>query len=271
MNNKKKVIIAGSLAAFLAVGGTAAFFTSSDSIANIFNTGKGDTTVDPDKDAGVDVEEDFRVGDVTIDGTTYPGGTNPARPNGTEFDDNKGDNNRPGNEGYGEVTDDKKVINQVLPGEAFIKKMNIGSNVDYYQYLRAQIVITVDGDPLDKVDFSSAGVDKEGNPLASAADLLVQLNNTELTANWNKATVNFPEDEGGPTDYYFYKKTLAPGAVTPDLVQAVVLKPTAGNFWKGKKINVELHAEGIQATTDAWASWMTLVEPDLTEPTVPTP
>lgn len=215
--SKKYLIGTGIAAAALAVGGTAAFFTSSDSIKNIFTTGTTDIPEDPK--AGVDVVEDFRTlgaDEVYKIGEQEFKNTNPSR-GIKQYDDNSDGGI------YGEL---KTNPEKVLPGELFIKAMRVDSDAEYDQYLRVKVNVLVDGVAV---------------PAAYLADLDVETNTTGWSA--------------GGGGFLYLDKIFEPNTSTNDIVKSVHLKSSAGNWWKNKVITVELEAESIQATTDAWASW----------------
>lgn len=233
--NRKYIVASGIAAAVLAVGGTAAFFTSSDSILNPFETGLTD---EDHENAGIDVQEDFRTlalgiaeseefpsglaaESYLLDGVTYVN-TNPSR-GFEEYDDNSD------TDIYGELVSGPT---KMLPGELFIKAMRVESEVNYDQYLRIDINVKVGEDVYELDDLP------EG--------LLVE---TDLTG-WR-----------ADGEFLYYENVFAAGAVTDDLVESVVILAEAGNEWQDKEITVELKAESIQATTDAWTSeWLQILD-----------
>lgn len=247
--NKKYLVTAGIAAAALAVGGTAAFFTSTDSITNPFSTG---TTTPPGEDKGINVVEDFRT---LADGETYNDytNTNPIR-GFEEYDTNPfvavGEETT-----YGELqpspNDGPK---EMLPGELFIKAMRVESEANYSQYLRVKVTVTI------------AGVTGEESGYNGEYILGVSTLPTDLIVETDTTGWTFSNE-----DYNFYYDTaFGPLASTNDIVKSVMLDGmNAGNEWKNATISVKLEANAIQATSDAWASWAAT---DVSEPgTTPTP
>lgn len=247
--NKKYLVPVGVAVAALAVGGTAAFFTSTDSITNPFKTG---STTPPGEDKGINVVEDFRTladdETYTIGESTYTN-TNPIR--GFEEYDTNPFVGVGGETTYGELKTPTSGPVEMLPGELFIKAMRVESEANYNQYLRIKVTVTVSGVTGEETDANGTyvlGTDSLPTDLIVDAD----------TTGWSLAS-----------DGYFYlDEVFAPLAATNDIVKAVMLDGFgAGNEWKNATITVKLEADAIQATTDAWASWAVA---DATEPT-PTP
>ncbi len=247
--NKKYLVTAGIAAAALAVGGTAAFFTSTDSITNPFKTGS--TTHGEDPNEGINVVEDFRT---LATGETYGDytNTNPIR-GFQEYDTNPfvavGEPTT-----YGELkASPGDGPREMLPGELFIKAMRVESEANYSQYLRIKVTVTVAGVTGEETDANGTfalGVDSLPTDLIIDAD----------TTGWTLSS----------DGYFYYDTAFGPLAVTNDIVKAVMLDGVgAGNEWKNATISVKLEADAIQATSDAWASWAAA---DVTEPgTTPTP
>ncbi|MGL4971658.1 MAG: SipW-dependent-type signal peptide-containing protein [Culicoidibacterales bacterium] len=239
MTSKQKKVAAGALVAFLAVGGTAAFFTSSDDITNIFSTG---TTTDPkDENAGIDVNEDFKGPKWTVDGDGNLVATD------TEFDDNTS------SDGYGEVAGGPT---QVLPGDKFTKQVRVSSEAEYNQFVRARVEVTYENLP-------------DGKTAADAAQYLKITYNTEAagtTALSNGVWLGAPTETTGVSNpviavvpaeqtWFYYSKILgATPASTADLIKSVQLTENAPNWMKNVKFNVIVKAESIQATPTAWTN-----------------
>lgn len=271
MKNKKKIITGTALVAALAVGGTAAFFTSSDLITNVFKTGSG-IDVNPGDDIGIDVNEKFEgllpgpdgiygtiddllvsfddnsdgneygeikvtegesvsLGGGSTDPVTGPG-TYPVIKDGVEIGKIVIAEDENGDLVVGPAT--------VLPGNTFTKQMKVDSNVDYNQFLRGEVVITVkDAKGTDVTAEALAKESEEG-----IKDLVVVYD----WAGWSQGT-----DESGK---YYYSSVLGAGASTPDVVESVTLAETAGNWWKDKVVTVTLKAEAIQASDAGWKQWI---------------
>ncbi|MGL5383863.1 MAG: BsaA family SipW-dependent biofilm matrix protein, partial [Culicoidibacterales bacterium] len=249
MTSKQKKIAAGALAAFLAVGGTAAFFTSSDLISNPFQTGTTTDTTDPN--AGIDIWEKF----------------------------NKDENYK----NYDTVT--LTPATEVLPGEAVNKDVQVRSTANYNQFIRAQYEVVgftaMIGSETEKVAtlVKSVYTDKAltdttakiiGYKLAN--DTIVNLTGDTLTLpvgavesvlDISLVSVQLKTSGAINTDtwsavasdgWYYYNKILAPNAATTDLLDSVTLAGSAGNIYKNLGYTVDVKAESIQATPTAWTN-----------------
>lgn len=232
MNKKQKYIATGALAAFLAIGGTAAFFTSSDLITNVFKTGT--TNGSTDVNAGIDVNEDFSGPQWGVDENGNLVSTD------TQFDSN--DN------GYGEV---KSGPEQVLPGDVFKKQVRVSSTADYNQFVRAKVVVTInipDGTTTDGTTLAT--------PELAAKYVKVTYNKTAATGKDGEWLSTPTTSEGvSSDDWFYYSKVLGKKtAHTADLIKSVELTTDAPNWMKNVTFNVEVQAESIQATPTAWTA-----------------
>lgn len=258
MKNKKYLVSAGIAAAALAVGGTAAFFTSSDFITNPFATG----TTNEEGSTGIDVVEDFRtlgseetylhaaLTAATGEDFTFVN-TNPSR--GFEEYDNDDDDMTSLGDNYGENPGpDGTGPSEMLPGELFVKQMRVDSTVNYDQYLRIMPIVTLNGTTVDLTTLLSTLKIVDGVPWFEITipdepgALLVELDPTVLT-EW---TIG---DDG----YFYYDFIFEPNTTTNDIVKSVVLSADAGNAWQNVKFDITIEGQSIQATTDAWDSWAT--------------
>lgn len=265
MTSKQKKIAAGALAAFLAVGGTAAFFTSSDLISNPFQTGTTTDTTDPN--AGIDIWEKF----------------------------NKDENYK----NYDTVT--LTPATEVLPGEAVNKDVQVRSTANYNQFIRAQYEVVgftaMIGSETEKVAtlVKSVYTDKAltdttakiiGYKLAN--DTIVNLTGDTLTLpvgavesvlDISLVSVQLKTSGAINTDtwsavasdgWYYYNKILAPNAATTDLLDSVTLAGSAGNIYKNLGYTVDVKAESIQATPTAWTSTVATGGWEQSEASMPT-
>ncbi|MGL4973032.1 MAG: hypothetical protein ACRC6H_07795, partial [Culicoidibacterales bacterium] len=246
MNNKQKKIAAGALVAFLAVSGTAAFFTSSDLITNIFATG---STLRPeDPNAGIDVNEQFSGYTPGPDGIL---GTDDDVL--VEYDDNKdgtgevtvtpqldSEGNETGNYTKGDVVyvpnangsytgpDGEKVVigeavdrdgnpifvvgpAEVLPGQSFVKAVGIDSEANYNQFVRAKVVVAYTGLPTSITVGETEITDSALIAAEAAKYVKVTYNDGAVTGTsedgvW-QGTV---PATGVSSEWFYYSKTLAP-------------------------------------------------------------
>ncbi|MGL4952492.1 MAG: SipW-dependent-type signal peptide-containing protein [Culicoidibacterales bacterium] len=229
MKNSKKTMIATGLAAtVLFAGGTAAYFTSTDSLKNPFSS--GETTGNNSENGGT-IQEDFRS-DAT---------TNPDR--GAEDYDNK-----PGSEYGDQVIEGPK---QVVPGEQFIKKVRVFGDADYKQFVRATVQLKWSDTFLESLVIAGKGVDKAAAAAYANTFVAITFPSTSL---WNGSKTLVNDATGGTTEWLYYNEILAPGAATGDIIEAVKLLPTAGNEFKNADFEVIIATETIQATQEAWST-----------------
>ena len=237
---KKKKIVALLVASVMTigvVGGTLAWFTSNDSVTNVFNTG---TTTEDRLDAGIDVWEKF-----------YKDGEEETSPT-TETE--------------------VKYDNPVLPGDKFVKEIWVQSTADYDQFLRAKLVKNfyiveevTEGEETKNVEklvthyaIADDGTVTYGTTGDNAHKLdlgLIELNVDNLGREGNTW---FQSEDG----YYYYNQILQEKGyneeqdkpetdVTSNLLKNVTLSKDAGNVYKNLTFKVELKAESVQASNGA--------------------
>ncbi|MGL5383371.1 MAG: hypothetical protein ACRDCC_07800 [Culicoidibacterales bacterium] len=292
MNNKQKKIAAGALVAFLAVSGTAAFFTSSDLITNIFATG---STLRPeDPNAGIDVNEQFSgytpgldgilgtdddvlveydnnpngVGEVTVEKVTVDGVDTYVK---KDADGNVITTYVPNENGsYTGPNGEKVVIGtavdrdgneifvvgpaEVLPGQSFVKEVGIDSEANYNQFVRAKVVVAYD------IPTGTVAEDGTAITAADAAKYVKVTYNSAAAVEggdgvW-QGTVPAITDfsgNGASSEWFYYSKVLgATPARTADLIKAVELTADAPNWMKNVKFTVTVEGESVQASAAYW-------------------
>lgn len=280
--NKKRIVITSAVAATLFIGGTAAFFTSSDLITNIFQTG---TTKTDNQNEGIDVNENF-IGktpgpdgifgtsdDVTVtfdniidpakagetvvtvgDNGSYVSGngsTYVPNANGT-FDIIAPDGTNTGGKAIVQPSTDRDgkpifIVGpaEVLPGQLFTKEVGIDSEANYNQLVRSKSIVTISSLPA-------------GKTVAEALQYI------DITYNLNRATTNGmdgqwigtePASTTLESDWFYYSKVLGPSpARTADVIKSVQLKSDAPNWMKNVQFTVSIQAESIQASADVWTT-----------------
>lgn len=248
--NKKKIValLVAGIMTIGVVGGTLAWFTSNDSVTNVFNTGKsGDVD---DLNAGIEVEEDF----------SHPGLDGIL---GTDDDVIASTKNGP--DGKNQTV---TLNTQVLPGDLMKKEASVFSTADYNQFVRAKVTKTwklaveqaenaatgakaiakgteiTQYKSVNGVVIYGTGNVTEGWTALNYDKLQVTLANfgTSVEDSWS-APVN---------DYYYYNQILEPGAHTSDLLKTV--KFVAGNddnVYKNLTFEVKVEAESVQASNGA--------------------
>lgn len=220
MSKKAKQLVAGTLGLLL-VGGTFAWFTSSDSITNKFAAGGNGTGGD---NAGIVVEEKFN-----------------------------------GNVNF--TTDNAELKDPMTPGQKVQKEVRVNSDVNYTQFVKANLElkfyngeteITNDSDiqKLAKnvvVNYVNT-VDNSENVLANKGKWIKMGNNIGDKVDENIVTTS---------GTYYYDTILEADKVANDtditslIIDSVELTSKAGNEFKDITFKVVINAESIQATNGA--------------------
>lgn len=224
--SKKKIIglcIAGVLAVG-SIGGSLAWFTSSDSITNPFSTASTDNP--DDLNSGIKIHE--------------------------KFDENEAKNKLPGDE----VTKQVNITNTATYDQLIrvkIKKEWKDSNGNIVNSIwikdGKRVPANTEGAKEEKLstDYIILNFENkdEGNRLTNASSL--------EKGKWIKETDAKLGNDGG---YYYYYGVLAPKDNTGNLMESVTLSPNTPNEFKGLKFDVVVDSEGVQAANSAVSdSW----------------
>lgn len=226
--SKKKIIglcIASALV-IGSIGGSLAWFTSSDSVTNPFATASTDNPNDPN--SGIKINENF--------------------------DKDKADNTLPGDNITKQVNvSNKATYDQLI--RAKIKKVWKDSNGNEITSIwikdGQRVPANTSGAKEEKLNTDYIVLkfenDTDGNRLTDIA-------NPEQ-GKWIKgADANLGADGG----YYYYYDVVAPKAKTGNLLESVTLSPNTPNEYKGLKFDVIVDSEGVQAANGAVSdSWTT--------------
>lgn len=252
--NKKKIValLVAGIMTIGVVGGTLAWFTSNDSVTNVFNTG---TTTEDSLDAGIDVWEKFyKDGEEATNSTTET-----------------------------EVKYDKPV----LPGDKFVKEIWVQSTANYDQFLRAKLVkswkINKEQEEYWYSNETDNGITAIQVPSLRVGDIIthyIEVDGKVLYANftgvssevipagWNaidyeKIELELKVDNTGSSGdtwsdlkgdgYYYYNQKLAPNSTeTSNLLKSVTfISDENDNYYKNLTFDVKLEAESVQASNGA--------------------
>lgn len=228
--NKKKIValLVAGIMTMGVVGGTLAWFTSKDSVTNVFNTGATDNPADPD--AGIKVEEEF-PGDVNGD-KVYD---NPVLPGDTMVKEVR--------------VESTANYDQFLRAK-LVKNFYYGDDIVTHYAIKndGTITYTKTGDDDHKLDLNLIVLDiaeagTSGNTWSSLTGEYYYYNQI-LKAK------GYIEEDGKPeTD------------ITSNLLKKVTLSSKAGDIYKNLTFKVELQAESVQASNGAAAAsgWDTTV------------
>ena len=260
--NKKKIValLVAGIMTIGVVGGTLAWFTSNDSVTNVFNTG---TTTEDRLDAGIDVWEKF-----------YKDGEEETSPT-TETE--------------------VKYDNPVLPGDKFVKEIWVQSTANYDQFLRAKLVkswkINKEQEEYWYSNETDNGITAIQVPSLRVGDIIthyIEVDGKVLYANftgvssevipagWNAIDyekIGLEVDNIGSSGdtwsdlkddgYYYYNQKLAlTPTKTSNLLKSVTfISDENDNYYKNLTFDVKLEAESVQASNGAAADldWNTTV------------
>lgn len=192
---KRKKIASLVVTGFLAVGLVGGSLAWFTSQDDITNTFTTDGTNPDDSKAGIVVEEQFN-----------------------------------GNENW---TENDGKLDNLMPGATVGKNVRVTSTEIYDQYIRAKLIITLNGKPV-KVNDSIINV------VPNEKDWLLK-------------------NDG----YYYYRGIVGATESTANIINKVTLSSEAGNEYKNAKIEVKVEAEGIQAANHAVESWYVGAEAEL--------
>ncbi|MCX0410869.1 BsaA family SipW-dependent biofilm matrix protein [Clostridium perfringens] len=225
----KKKIIGLCIASALvigSIGGSLAWFTSSDSVTNPFATASTDNPNDPN--SGIKINENF--------------------------DKDKADNTLPGDNITKQVNvSNKATYDQLI--RAKIKKVwkdSNGNEITSIWIKDGQRVPANTSGAVEKVlntDYIVLNFknDIDGNRLTDESSL--------EKGKWiQKTDANLGTDGG----YYYYYDVVAPKDKTGNLLESVTLSQNTPNEYKGLKFDVIVDSEGVQAANGAVSdSWTT--------------
>lgn len=244
-NNKKKYIITGGVAVTaLAVAGTLAFLTSTDTITNPFGIAGGGT--DNTVNAGIEIWEQFGPGETAWS------------------------------------KEDPATVGPVLPAVNVNKDVIVKSTVNYDQYVRASIatgytvkigeqthdITTVYTDKVTTDPTAAISGYKTSNEeyISVSGETFTVPTETNLIHSLDLSKIHVVLKTSGAfgsgeatwtdvtNDYYYYNQILKPNHYTTELVDYVYLDESVSNIYKNLGFNVTVTAEAIQATGTAWTN-----------------
>ncbi|MDZ5254348.1 BsaA family SipW-dependent biofilm matrix protein [Clostridium sp. LIBA-8841] len=226
--SKKKIIglcIAGVLAVG-SIGGSLAWFTSSDSVTNPFATASTDNPNDPN--SGIKIHENF--------------------------DRTKADNTLPGDN----VTKQVSVTNtatydQLVRAKITKEWKDSNGNVVTSIWTKDGQIVPANTEGATEEALNTDYIvlnfknDADGNRLTDSS--------SPEQGKWIQETdANLGADGG----YYYYNGVLAPNTNTGNLLESVTLSPNTPNEYKGLKFDVTIDSEAVQASNGAAKdSWKT--------------
>ncbi len=232
---KTITLLSAALVSVGLVGATLAYFTSNDSLDNIFNLGGGGDPNDPN--TGIIAIENFGDSDLT-NGVDVNGDDDIIQYSKagvmTDFEKENYTANESQELVYLKNNDATSTEEKpgdpvlIMPGDVINKDMAVHSTVNYDQYVRAKIVVLVNG-----TEYTGDNIE------------------VNLTGNWI-------ESDG----YHYYPEVLKPYSQSEDIVDSVTFKIGSDNDYKDLNVQVKLEAEAYQ--TQNFNSFITDIDPDWT-------
>lgn len=132
----------------------------------------------------------------------------------------------------------------MLPGDEVNKDVQVSNTATYDQFIRVKLTPKfVDPKSSDRKEITEVN--------GKTLDI------KKIELNFTK---NLKEDKSNGSwfksgDYYYYMGKVAPNKLTSMLLDSVTLKKDAGNEYQGLVFDIDVDANSIQASNDAYEDW----------------
>ncbi|MEN2258126.1 BsaA family SipW-dependent biofilm matrix protein [Paraclostridium benzoelyticum] len=140
----------------------------------------------------------------------------------------------------------------MLPGDNVNKDVQVKNTTTYDQFIRVKFI----------PKFVKVTKDGSGNEVREEITEVngQKLETKNIELNVVKKNVNESKSSGtwfaGSDGYYYYMGKVAEGDYTNTLLDSVTLASDAGNEYRGLGFDVDVEAESIQASNDAYKDWV---------------
>lgn len=140
----------------------------------------------------------------------------------------------------------------MLPGDEVNKDVQVSNTTTYDQFIKVKFT----------PKFVKVIKDGSGNEVREEIKEVggKTLDTSKIELNVVKKNVNESKDSGtwfaGSDGYYYYMGKVAKGDYTNTLLDSVTLASNAGNEYRGLGFDVDVEAESIQASNDAYKDWV---------------
>lgn len=165
------------------------------------------------------------------------------------------------NNGSGiKIIEEFKKPENMLPGDEVNKDVQVSNITTYDQFIKVKftpkfVEVTKDGSGKEvRTEIKTREIiDEEGNKKTC---------NLDTSKIKLKFTDNLKTDGSkgswvkGNDGYYYYMGKVAPEQFTNTLLDSVTLASNAGNEYRGLGFDVDVEAESIQASNNAYADWV---------------
>ncbi|MCE9675704.1 BsaA family SipW-dependent biofilm matrix protein [Paraclostridium bifermentans] len=133
----------------------------------------------------------------------------------------------------------------MLPGDEVNKDVQVSNTTTYDQFIRVKLTpkfvdTTKDRKEIKEVNGKKLDINK------------IELNFTK-NLNETKASGTWVDGEDG---YYYYMGKVATEKWTNTLLDSVTLAKNAGNEYRGLGFDIDIEADSIQASHDAYNDWV---------------
>lgn len=143
------------------------------------------------------------------------------------------------------IVEEFKTPEAMLPGDEVNKDVQVSNTTTYDQFI--------------KVKLTPKFVDVNNNRTVITQKDGKQLDIEKIKLNVVKKNVNQSKDSGtwfaGSDGYYYYMGKVGKGEYTNTLLDSVTLASNAGNEYRGLGFDVDVEADSIQASHDAYKEW----------------
>lgn len=159
------------------------------------------------------------------------------------------------NNGNGiKIEEEFKEPTNMLPGDVVNKDVQVKNTATYDQFIKVKL----------KPTFVEVGKDGSRNEIKQR-EIINELGEKQTCIlDTSKIILNFTENlktdkNDGPWvkdgDYYYYMGKVKPNELTSMLLDSVTLDSNAGNEYRGLVFDIDVEAQSIQASNDAYTSW----------------
>lgn len=139
----------------------------------------------------------------------------------------------------------------MLPGDNVNKDVQVSNTTTYDQFVRVKLT----------PKFVEVTKDGSGNEARKEIKEVngQKLETNKIILNVVKKNVNESKDSGtwfaGKDGYYYYMGKIGPEGWTNTLLDSVTLDKNSGNEYRGLGFDIDVDANSIQASNDAYKDW----------------
>lgn len=153
------------------------------------------------------------------------------------------------------IVEEFKSPEAMLPGDEVNKDVQVSNTATYDQFIKVKL----------SPKFVEVGKDGSRNEIKQR-EITNELGQKQTcTLDTSKIILNFTKnlkkDKSNGSwfkdgDYYYYMGKVKPSELTSMLLDSVTLDKNAGNEYRGLVFDIDVEAESIQASNDAYEDWV---------------